>query len=83
MASPKAMRAWGLDYESLRKVNPGLVMVSTCLNGQSGPHAMLAGYGTMAACLAGFGEMTGWPRPADSDTPCVIWLGWAARRRVG
>jgi crotonobetainyl-CoA:carnitine CoA-transferase CaiB-like acyl-CoA transferase len=59
--SPKAMRAWGMDYESLRKVNSGLVMVSTCLNGQSGPHAMLAGYGTMAACLAGFGEMTGWP----------------------
>jgi crotonobetainyl-CoA:carnitine CoA-transferase CaiB-like acyl-CoA transferase len=59
--SPKAMRAWGMDYESLRKINPDLIMLSTCLNGQTGPQAMLAGYGTMGACMAGFGEVTGWP----------------------
>ncbi|MBV8359423.1 MAG: CoA transferase, partial [Deltaproteobacteria bacterium] len=29
--SPKAMRAWGFDYESLRKVKPDLIMLSTCL----------------------------------------------------
>jgi benzylsuccinate CoA-transferase BbsF subunit len=42
-------------------------MVSTCLNGQSGPQAGLAGYGTMGAALAGFGFLTGWPdrRPAS------------------
>jgi crotonobetainyl-CoA:carnitine CoA-transferase CaiB-like acyl-CoA transferase len=45
--SPKAMRSWGMDYESLRKIKPDLIMVSTCLNGQTGPEAMLAGYGTM------------------------------------
>jgi crotonobetainyl-CoA:carnitine CoA-transferase CaiB-like acyl-CoA transferase len=59
--SPKAMRAWGMDYESLRKIKPDLIMLSTCLNGQTGPQAMLAGYGTMGASLAGFGEITGWP----------------------
>ena len=26
--SPKAMRAWGFDYESLRKVNPNLIMLA-------------------------------------------------------
>jgi crotonobetainyl-CoA:carnitine CoA-transferase CaiB-like acyl-CoA transferase len=64
--SPKAMRAWGMDYESLRKLKPGLIMLSTCLNGQSGPRAMLAGYGTMGASLAGFGEITGWPDRAPA-----------------
>jgi crotonobetainyl-CoA:carnitine CoA-transferase CaiB-like acyl-CoA transferase len=59
--SPKAMRAWGMDYESLRKIKPELIMLSTCLNGQTGPDRMLAGYGNMGACMAGFGELTGWP----------------------
>ena len=59
--SPKAMRAWGLDYESIRKVNPNVIMLSSCLNGQTGPHASLAGFGTMGAQLAGFGELAGWP----------------------
>jgi benzylsuccinate CoA-transferase BbsF subunit len=59
--SPKAMRAWGMDYHSLRKIKPDLIMLSTCLNGQTGPDRMLAGYGNMGACMAGFGELTGWP----------------------
>jgi crotonobetainyl-CoA:carnitine CoA-transferase CaiB-like acyl-CoA transferase len=59
--SPKAMRAWGMDYDSLRKMKPELIMLSTCLNGQTGPDRMLAGYGNMGACMAGFGELTGWP----------------------
>src|SRR6202795_1644194 len=29
--SPKAMRAWSLDYESLRLLNPGLLLLSSCL----------------------------------------------------
>jgi crotonobetainyl-CoA:carnitine CoA-transferase CaiB-like acyl-CoA transferase len=59
--SPKVMGAWGMDYESLRKIKPDLIMLSACLNGQTGPDRMLAGYGNMGACMAGFGELTGWP----------------------
>jgi crotonobetainyl-CoA:carnitine CoA-transferase CaiB-like acyl-CoA transferase len=36
-------------------------MLSTSLNGQTGPQAALAGFGTMGAALAGFHELTGWP----------------------
>ncbi|MBV8356560.1 MAG: CoA transferase, partial [Deltaproteobacteria bacterium] len=64
--SPKVMRSWGMDYESLRKIKPDLIMVSACLNGQTGPDALLAGYGTMGACMAGFGELTGWPDRAPA-----------------
>jgi crotonobetainyl-CoA:carnitine CoA-transferase CaiB-like acyl-CoA transferase len=64
--SPKAMRNWGIDYQSLRKIKPDLIMVSSCLSGQTGPTSMLAGYGTMGACMAGFGELTGWPDRAPT-----------------
>ena len=58
--SPKALRAWGLDYENLRKVNPSVVMMSSCLFGQEGPLAGFAGFGTMAAAMTGFFGITGW-----------------------
>ena len=59
--SPKAMKAWGLDYESLKAVNPNLIMVSSCLMGQTGDRAMVPGYGNMAAAITGFYQLTGWP----------------------
>ncbi len=59
--SPKAMPNWGLDYASLKAINPGLIMLSSSLSGQDGPLAKLAGFGTMGAQLAGFGELGGWP----------------------
>jgi benzylsuccinate CoA-transferase BbsF subunit len=59
--SPKAMRAWGLDYESLRQVKPDLIMLSTCLMGQSGPLSRFAGFGNLAAALCGFYNLVGWP----------------------
>jgi len=59
--SPKAMRAWGLDYQSLRKVKPDLIMLSSCLMGQSGPMSSFVGFGNMAAAVAGFYHLCGWP----------------------
>ncbi len=59
--SPKAMRNWGLDYDSLREINPGLIMMSTCLFGQSGPYSSIAGFGTMGAAVGGFNSLVGWP----------------------
>lgn len=58
--SPKAMRSWGFDYESLRKVRPDLIMLSTCLMGQTGPYAHFAGFGNLAAAISGFHNLTGW-----------------------
>ncbi|TAM64552.1 MAG: CoA transferase [Mycobacterium sp.] len=62
--SPGRMAKWGLDYETLRRDNPGLVMLSTSINGQYGPHAQLAGYGNVGAALSGFQFITGWPNRA-------------------
>jgi crotonobetainyl-CoA:carnitine CoA-transferase CaiB-like acyl-CoA transferase len=64
--SPKAMRAWEFDYESLRKVKPDLIMLSTCLMGQTGPLARFAGFGNLAAALCGFYNLVGWPDRSPS-----------------
>lgn len=59
--SPRAMAKWGLGYDELKKINPELVMFSSCLMGQTGPMRSFAGFGTMAAAIAGFYPVTGWP----------------------
>ncbi|MEQ8691982.1 MAG: CoA transferase [Pseudomonadales bacterium] len=59
--SPKVMKNLGLDYASLKKIKPDLIMLSTCLMGQTGPQAQFAGYGNLAAAIAGFYDITGWP----------------------
>lgn len=59
--TPKAMPAWGLDYDSLRVHRPDLIMTSSCLMGHYGPESALAGFGTMAAAVSGWFHITGWP----------------------
>jgi crotonobetainyl-CoA:carnitine CoA-transferase CaiB-like acyl-CoA transferase len=59
--SPKAMRKWELDYDALRMIRPDLIMLSTCLFGQTGPLRQIAGFGNMAAAISGFSNLAGWP----------------------
>jgi crotonobetainyl-CoA:carnitine CoA-transferase CaiB-like acyl-CoA transferase len=51
--SPRQMREWGLDYASLSKVNPHLVMISITPFGQTGPYADWDGYDLNAYHLSG------------------------------
>ena len=64
--SPKAMRSLGLDYETLRQVKPDLIMLSSCLMGQTGPMANFAGFGNLAAAISGFFSLTSWPDRAPA-----------------
>lgn len=59
--SPGAMAAWGFDEATLRAINPRLISFSSSLMGQTGPLRSYAGFGTMAAAIAGFYPITGWP----------------------
>jgi crotonobetainyl-CoA:carnitine CoA-transferase CaiB-like acyl-CoA transferase len=54
------MAALGLGYDVARELNPSIIMATTCLLGQYGPAARLAGYGYHAAAVSGFYEITGW-----------------------
>jgi crotonobetainyl-CoA:carnitine CoA-transferase CaiB-like acyl-CoA transferase len=59
--APGAMKSLGFDYETLSKINPRIVQVSSSLMGQWGPLASFAGFGNLAAAISGFYEITGWP----------------------
>jgi crotonobetainyl-CoA:carnitine CoA-transferase CaiB-like acyl-CoA transferase len=59
--APRAMKSFGLDYETLVQHKPDLVMVSACLNGQTGPHKDYPGFGGQGSALAGYNALTGWP----------------------
>ncbi|MBV8950486.1 MAG: CoA transferase, partial [Actinobacteria bacterium] len=59
--APRAMRGFGLDYDALAQSKPDLVMISACLNGQTGPHRDYPGFGSQGAALSGYNWVTGWP----------------------
>ena len=56
---PGQMNRWGLSPDGLRAANPGLIVVSTALMGQTGPSAALTGYGNIGAAMAGFQSIVG------------------------
>ena len=58
--TPKTLRAWGLDYAALSARNPSIVMLSTCMQGQTGPRADYRGFGNLMGSLSGFYHVTGW-----------------------
>lgn len=49
----------GLDWETLRAINPRLIMLSLSCFGQSGPYAGRPGNGSMGEAFAGLTHMTG------------------------
>lgn len=52
---------YGLDYESLREINPRLVYCSVTGFGQSGPYAPLPGYDFVFQGMGGMMHLTGIP----------------------
>lgn len=59
--TPGIMARWGLDYDNLKRIKANVIMLSTCNQGQSGPHAKHPGYGAQLVALSGFTQNTGWP----------------------
>lgn len=59
--TPGTMARLGLDYETISEARPDLIMLSTCLMGQTGIYASYAGFGSHGAAIAGLHAITGWP----------------------
>jgi benzylsuccinate CoA-transferase BbsF subunit len=51
----------GLGYEVVKKLKPDIIMVSTCMLGQTGPYSNSQGTGVHLNALSGFYDITGWP----------------------
>jgi len=61
---PGTMERWGLGYDDLKKINPGLIMVRVSGQGQTGPYAKRAGYGSIGEAMGGLRYVVG-----DPSTP--------------
>jgi formyl-CoA transferase len=63
---PGTLERWGLSYESLKEINPGIVMVRVSGFGQTGPYSDRAGFGVVGEAMGGLRAVVG-----DPDRPPV------------
>ena len=56
---PGTLKRQGLDYETLRAINPGLIYCSISGYGQDGPYALRPGYDFVAQAESGIMSVTG------------------------
>ena len=66
--TPGTMARFGLDWAALSSDRTDLIMVSTCLRGQTGPERRYTGFGNQGSALSGLHGVTGWPDRAPSGT---------------
>lgn len=59
--SHQAITEWGVDYDTLKEVNPGLIYLSGPAMGSSGPFRDYLGYGLTTQGLCGLASLTGTP----------------------
>jgi formyl-CoA transferase len=58
---PGVMEAWGLDYDTLSRTNPGLIMLRISGYGQTGPYKERPGFGVVAEAMGGLRHLTAEP----------------------
>jgi formyl-CoA transferase len=61
---PGTLEKWNLSYESLRKINPRLIMIRVSGFGQTGPYSKRAGFGAVGEAMGGLRYVCG-----DPSTP--------------
>ncbi len=65
---PGTLENWGLGYDELSTINPGLVLVRVTGYGQTGPYSRRAGFGSIGEAMGGVRHVTGEPDRAPSRT---------------
>lgn len=58
---PGTLEKWGMGYDELKKINPGLIMVRVSGWGQTGPYASRPGYANVCEGVGGLRYTTGYP----------------------
>jgi formyl-CoA transferase len=58
---PGTLEGWGLGWDELRRINPGLVMLRISGYGQTGPYRDLPGFGAIGEAMGGLRHLTGEP----------------------
>ncbi|MFZ9639612.1 MAG: CaiB/BaiF CoA transferase family protein [Hylemonella sp.] len=70
---PGTLEGWGMDYETLSRDNPGLVMLRISGYGQTGPYRDLPGFGAIGEAMGGLRHLTG--EPGRVPVRCGISIG--------
>jgi crotonobetainyl-CoA:carnitine CoA-transferase CaiB-like acyl-CoA transferase len=76
---PSALAKWGLDYESIHRAHPQIVMLHMSGFGQGGPKSDRPGFGTQAEAMSGFAHITGQPDGPPTLPPFFLADGVAAQ----
>ncbi|MDD5288063.1 MAG: CoA transferase [Dehalococcoidales bacterium] len=67
--TPGAMQRRGLDYETISKIRPDIIYISSSCYGQNGPITKTPGYGQLATAQSGIFDAIGWAdRPTMTNT---------------
>lgn len=64
---PGTLERWGLGYDVLSAVNPGLILLRVTGFGQTGPYAGRPAFGTLVESMSGFAHLTG-----EADGPPTL-----------
>ncbi len=59
--TPGVIEKWGLDYESLKKIKPDIIMLRQSGYGSWGPYKNLPAFGMVLVPIAGLPNFIGWP----------------------
>ncbi|GAP38088.1 CaiB/BaiF CoA transferase family protein [Piscinibacter sakaiensis] len=70
---PGTLEAWGMDYATLSRDNPGLVMLRISGYGQTGPYRDLPGFGAIGEAMGGLRHLTG--EPGRVPVRCGVSIG--------
>jgi formyl-CoA transferase len=70
---PGTLEGWGMGYDELAKLNPGLVMLRISGYGQTGPYRDLPGFGSIGEAMGGLRHLTG--EPGRVPVRCGISIG--------
>lgn len=58
---PGTLEKWGLGWEQLSAINPGLIMLRVSGYGQTGPYRDLPGFGVIGEAMGGLRHLSGEP----------------------
>jgi formyl-CoA transferase len=70
---PGTLEGWGLGWETLSALNPGLVMLRISGYGQTGPYRDLPGFGVVGEAMGGLRHLTG--EPGRVPVRCGVSIG--------
>ncbi len=70
---PGTLEAWGLGWDTLSALNPGLIMLRISGYGQTGPYRDLPGFAAIAEAMGGLRHLTG--EPGRVPVRCGVSIG--------